>query len=70
MKKRIVLGLVVLFALGAVLPALAEGKDCGCSFSVQAGERTQEVGGKSGHSSHDGLHRAAERSPAVTHTHG
>ena len=64
--KRLILAVaaVLLLAGGSSLFAA---DDCGCSFQVDTPNHTQTLGGKSGTSSHGGLHRAADNSPAVDH---
>ncbi len=69
MRKFFFAGAVFMFVLGAVTPAWSEGNNCKCSFTVTNPNHTQLLGGKSGHSSHQGLHVAADNSPVVTHTH-
>ncbi len=54
---------ILLLAGGASLFAA---EDCGC-FQVDTRKGPQTLGGKSGHSSHDGLHQAAESSGTVVH---
>ncbi|MBT3274134.1 MAG: hypothetical protein HN368_13335 [Spirochaetales bacterium] len=69
MKKFLIIGVALLFVFGAIAPIFAEGKNCGCSFVVENPNHTQTLGGKSGHSSHKGLHIAAKKSGVVTHVH-
>lgn len=54
---------ILLLAGGASLFAA----DCGCSFQVNTPQGPQTLGGQSGHSSHEGLHKAAENSGTVVH---
>ena len=69
MKKISMIGISLIFVLGAATPVFSEGDDCGCSFVVSNPNHTQELGGKSGHSSHKGLHVAAKNSPVISHLH-
>lgn len=69
MKIARVLVIVVVLLSSAVVPVFSEGANCGCSFTVTNKNHTQVLGGKSGHSSHGGLHVAAANSSVVTHTH-
>ena len=78
MRKLFFAFLLLGFLGGAVAPAFSarsshdHGDDhtCGCTFTVTNPNHTQLLGGKSGHSSHGGLHKAAENSPVVVHNHG
>ena len=69
MRRTFIFALMLLLIAGVSAPAYSEGENCGCSFTVKNPNHTQELGGKSGHSSHGGLHKAAENSEKVIHTH-
>jgi hypothetical protein len=69
-KRLILLLSITAFGLGAVVPAVSsDTEDCDCSFAVTNPHHLQELGGRSGHQSHGGLHRAAEQSPVIDHEH-
>ena len=55
---------ILLLAGGASLFAA---EDCGCTFQVDTRKGPQTLGGKSDHSSHEGLHKAVENSGTVVH---
>ena len=69
MKKILVLTILLMVVLGGGTQLFAEGEHCGCSFTVSNPNHVQELGGKSGHASHNGLHKADERSGVVVHSH-
>ena len=69
MRKIVVIGAIILFVVGAASPLFSQSHECGCSFTVANPNHSQELGGKSGQKSHDGLHVAEKKSPTVTHTH-
>ena len=69
MKKILMIGISLLFVLGAATPVFSEGPNCGCSFVVSNPNHTQKLGGKSGHRSHKGLHVASKNSQVISHLH-
>lgn len=69
MKKIIVLMIMLGVVLGSGSFLFAEGGNCGCSFIVSNPNHDQELGGKSGHASHKGLHQADETPSVVVHSH-
>ena len=70
MNKLVLTLSVAVFLIAGTGIVFAEHHESGePHFAVTTPKGEQEIGGKSGHASHGGLHRAEEKSPVIEHTH-